>query len=221
MKSSVCLSSLLCLLATVAWGDQPPPAQFTFDGRQYRVAKAAITANIGDPYWCDLYNDGKGKSITWTISFTAESDAANKLPRRFVDFEGFPIPVKNWHDLSGYKTAWDEPHDPKTGERYGLIDNQLISAGRVQIASRNGTEFRIVASGKNEDGKAFSIDAPAVFKGIYVRGSEKDSDETIQARLKEQIDDANLLGTPFKLDFKYGSGVKAGKSFFSPKRSDR
>jgi hypothetical protein len=54
-----------------------------------------------------------------------------------------------------------------------------------------------------------------------VRGSERDSEETIRARLKKQIDDSNLVGTPFTLDFKYDSGVKAGTSFFSPATNDR
>lgn len=161
--------------------------------------------------------------ISWSIGFETESDNEDEFPPPHVDFDGIEISVKNWHNLVGYEAAWDKPINAQTDERYGMVyvyDHQLISDGRVHITGRNGTEFRIVASGKNEEGQTFSIDAPAVFKGIYVRGSERDSDETIRARLREQIDDTNLIGTPFKLDFKYDSGVKAGTSFYSPKTND-
>jgi hypothetical protein len=201
----------------------PHTSKFTFDGRQYQITNAEILAAIGDPYWCDTFNKGKGKTISWGIRFQTETDEEDDddgdMPHPNVDFDGLQIRVKNWYDLAGYEAAWDKPINPETDQRYGMtyvFDHQLISTGRLQIASRKGTEFRIVASGQNEEGQQFSIDAPAVFKGIYVRGSERDSDDTIRARLKQHMDDTNLVGTPFKLDVKYDSGVMAGQSFFSP-----
>jgi hypothetical protein len=204
--------------------DHPTPmprtSKFTFDGREYPIGKAEIVAAIGDPYWCDTYNHGAGKSIAWSISFEAKT-AAGELSPPSVDFDGIQIDVKNknWRDLVGYKTQWNEPINPKTDERYGLTylsDHLLISNGQVQITNRQGAKFQIVASGKDEEGQQFAINAPAEFKGIYVRGSERDSDETIRARLKQYIDDANLTGTPFTLDRKYDSGVRMGQSFYSP-----
>jgi hypothetical protein len=201
-------------------GSAPMPrtSQFTFDGREYQIAKAEIIAEIGDPYWCDTYNKGEGKSISWSISFETETDDDQFLPPS-VNFDGIQVDVKNWHDLVGYETQWNEPINSETNERYGstYVDiHLLISNRQVQITDRQGTKFRIVASGKDEEGNQFAIDAPAEFKGIYVRGSERDSDDTIRARLKQCIDDANLTGTPFKLDYRYDSGVRMGQSFFSP-----
>jgi hypothetical protein len=197
----------------------PNKSQFTFDGHAYQIVKAEIMATIGDPYWCDTYNHGKGKAIAWFILFETESDD-DELSPPSVDFDGIQIDVKNWHDLVGCQTQWTESINPATDDRYGMtyvFDHQLISKGRIQITARDGTRFQVVASGENEYGDKFAINAPAEFMGIYVRGSESDNDETIRARLKQYIDDVHLAGTPFKLGHKYGSGVRMGESIYSPK----
>lgn len=197
----------------------PSTSQFKVDGHEYQIVNAHIVAAIGDPYWCDTYNNGQGKSISWSISFETETDD-NELSPANVDFDVLPIRVKSWHDLVGYETQWTDPINPETDERYGLTyvyDHQLISNGSIRITNRDGTIFQVVASGQNEEGQQFTINAAAEFKGIYVRGSENDTDETIRARLKQYIDDTNLTGTPFELDHKYDSGVRMGQSFYSPK----
>jgi hypothetical protein len=196
----------------------PRSPLFIFGDREYQLSKATISAAVGDPYWCDTYNHGKGKSISWLISFESETDDDDLSPPS-VEINGIQPDVTNWHDLPGYETRWVEAINSETGKRCGLTyvhDHLLISIGRVQILNREGTKFRVWASGENEDGQRFTIDASAEFKGIYVRGSQTDSDKTIRARLNEHIGDANLVSTPFKLDGKYQSGVMAGSSFYSP-----
>ena len=197
----------------------PRKSEFVFDGREYQIVKAEITAAIGDPYWCDTYNHGKGKSISWFILFETESND-DELSPPSVDFDGIQIDVKNWHDLVGYQTQWSDPINPNTDDRYGMTyvyDHQLISRGHIQITGRNGAKFQVVASGQNEGGERFAINAPAEFIGIYVRGSENDNDETIRVRLKQYLDDFNLTGAPFTLGHKYVSGVRMGESFYNPK----
>lgn len=202
--------------------------KFVFQGREYRIEKAEILAAISDPYWCDKYNRGQGKSLSWLIGFeTASSGSRSELgiaefPGPNIDFDGLPIQIKNWHDLKGLEFKWKDPIDPATGEHLGTMyvhDHQSIKNGQVRITSMDGVIFHIVASGQNEEGQEFSIDAPAEFNSIRVHGSEMDNDESIRARLREQIDDSNLSGTPFKLDsdFKYQSGVRGGEAIFTPK----
>lgn len=197
----------------------PTPSKFVFDGHEYRIVTGQITASIGDPYWCDTYNDGNGKAIAWSIHFSTESDDEELSPPN-VDFDGIQIDVPNWHDLVGYSTRWGDAINIETDDRYGMVyvyDHQLISNGSVQITARDGKSFLVEATGQNEQGQRFTIVSPAEFMGIYVRGSEKDSDETIRARLKQYLDDVNLTGTPFMLEHEYGSGVKMGQSFYFPK----
>lgn len=196
----------------------PQTPRFTFDGRDYRIAEATILAAIGDPYWCDTYNNGRGKSISWSICF--ETPADEEGLSRHVEFDGFQVNVRNWHDLVGYRARWSGPINPETNEAYGVTyryDHLLISAGSIQITSRDGTRFRIVASGEDEEGQRFAIDAAAEFRGIYVKGSERDTDETIRARVREYIDDSNLIGSPFELHHQYDSGIRMGHAFYSPK----
>jgi len=194
-------------------------SQFIFDGHQYRIKKAEIVGSIGDPYWCDTYNEGRGKSITWAICFDTETDD-DELPPPHVDFDALQINAKNWCNLVGYRERWSAPINPSTDDRYGLTymyDHQLITSGDIQIMSRDETRFHIVATGQNEEGQQFSINALAEFKGISVRGSERDTDAAIRARLKQYIDDTNLIGTPFTLDYEYDSGIRMGESLYSPK----
>lgn len=98
-----------------------------------------------------------------------------------------------------------------------IFNHQRVAPGRLQIRSRNGVEFEVVASGKNEEGIEFSVEATAVFRGIRVRGSEKDTEETILARLKSQLEVSNLNAGPFKLRHRYESGVGMGEAIFTPK----
>lgn len=204
------------------------PGKFIFQGREYRIEKAEILAAISDPYWCDKYNRGQGKSLSWLIGFETTSDGSRselgmaEFPGPNVDFAGLSIQIKNWHDLNGLEFKWKDPIDPARDESFGsmyVYDHQSIKNGQVRITSRDGVMFHIVASGQNEEGQQFSIDAPAEFKSICVRGSEMDNDESIRRRLREQIDDSNLNSTPFELDsdFKYESGMRGGEAIFTPK----
>ncbi len=98
-----------------------------------------------------------------------------------------------------------------------VYDHQLIAKGNVNIVARDGDMFHIIADGQDLNEKEFKIDAIARFKGVYVDGSEKDTQESIDARLKQFLDLSTLVGSPFKLENEYGSGVKMGQSFFKPK----
>lgn len=192
--------------------------KFLCKGREYRVESAEIMAGISDPYWCDKYNKGKDKDLSWLISIETQTDDP-AFPGPNVDI-GLPIKISNWHNLAPYEKAWTEAVDAATGEGYGtmyIFDHQSIAPGRVQIKSRDGVQFQVVASGKNEEGIDFSLEVTAVFREIRVRGSEKDTDETILARLKSQLDDSNLSAAPFQLDHTYNSGVRMGEAIFSPK----
>lgn len=194
-------------------------SKLVFDGREYKITKGEIVAALGDPYWCDTYNGGKGKSLGWSIEFETDSNDLD-FPSPSVSFDGIQVDIKNWHELVGYQNQWTDAINSETDDRYGLIyvyNHQLISDGRIQIVARDRAKFRIVASGQNEEGQRFTVDGIADFKGIYVHGSEKDSEATIRARLRQYLNDENLTGSPFELDHKYDSGVKMGRAFYSPK----
>lgn len=198
-----------------------------FDGNNYEVGRAEIRGHLADPYWCDTYNKGRGKQLGWSIRFEAverEIDGERLSPS--IDFDGLPpLKVSNWPDLTEMSVTWSTPTKGKTNDRYGLtylFDHQLIVQGSLKIVSRDGIRFRVVASGKNEEGQTFSIDAPAEFVGIYVEGTEKDNDRAIRDRLSKQIAVEHLI--PGKLEFdheiKYENGAAFGQVHFKPKKPD-
>lgn len=193
----------------------------TYDDHVFRISKAEIEATIGDPYWCDTYNHGKGKSIAWFLSFKTEANEGDDEWPPSVQIDGIDLSVKNWHDLTGYETKWDAPTNPDTDEIYGTIyvlEHQLILNGHLAISHRRGNWFQVRASGRDElCGLEFVIDAVAEFTEVRVRGSERDSDETVRDRLRAQIDDSNLEGSPFTLGHRYSSEVKMGEAIYRPK----
>lgn len=209
---------ILTTITASSLKQMPETSRLILDGYEYQIVEAEIVAAISDPYWCDTHNSGHDRSICWGIHIETDSDDDDRPPPS-VEFNWFQGEFKNWHELAGYQSKWTEPINPDTGKRYGLIyvyDHQLITSGGIRITTRNGSRFHIVATGQNEEGQILSIDAPADFKGIYVHGSESDSDESIRSRLRKYIDDVNLSGTPFLLEGKYDSGIGRGESFFSP-----
>lgn len=207
-----------CNTDTSIWTQMSTKSTLMFDGRKYQISRARIFAVIPDPYWCDTYNDGANKGISWFINFQTADDSDQDRPRN-IHFEKLPIRVRNWCNLTGFSTSWDTARDPGSGDSRGWIyidSNILIDEGSVQIVSRNANTFRVVASGRNEEGGEFSIDASAQFVGVDVRGSGLDTDDSIRERLRDFLDDQNLEGTPFKTDRKYDSGVEMGNSVFRP-----
>jgi hypothetical protein len=196
-------------------------SRMVFDGTAYAIDHADIVAALPDPYWCDTYNKGKGKALSWSIRFEAKEKVLDDEPRSpNVEFNGLDfLKIKDWHDLVGTSVTWSKPVNETTGERYGttyVFDHQLIMTGKLEITRRKGTVFSVVASGVNEESQKFEIDAPAKFTGVYVRASGKDNKKTIQSRLLEHLTLDNLRPAPMEFRQKYESGVKMGSAFYTP-----
>lgn len=201
----------------------PEPMQgtprFVYDGQEYEFVTGEIGAVMSDPYWCDKYNGGKGKTISWFISFDGRSKTPGQ-PSPGLSLDYISIDALNWIDLVGFQTRWTSDWNEETNEGYGTITasyDQWISDGHIHIASRNGAEFYVVASGTDEQGKRFAVEGPAVLKGLHVYGSGLDTDETIRARVSDQIEIGNFQSTPFEVKpNNYSSGIAMGSATFSP-----
>lgn len=201
--------------------------RMVFDGREYEISEAQISAVLLDPYRHDTGGRGgkrsEGESLSWSIRFeTKKQEVDGEKISPHVDFDGLRnLKIANWHDLAGLSMSWSEPINDETGERYGLTyvwDHQLITKCNLRIKNREGTKFRVIATGENERGDSFSIDAPATFAGVRVDASGKDSDETVRARIAKQLSLANLKAgaLEFRTDDKYEDGMKMGSAMFAP-----
>lgn len=199
---------------------KPKSPRYVFAGRAHEIGRGRIVASLADPYWCDQYNQGQGKQLAWSIAFDAKSKTGTPVPPT-LEFHGMDVEVNDWRRLVGYKAKWNDAINPNTGQLYGMAfrkEHLNISKGSVEVVDRDGTRFHVVAQGEDEEGQPFEIDGWAEFQGIYVRGSERDTHETILARLQAKIATTNLSGSPFKLNgAKYNSGVRMGDAFFRPK----
>jgi hypothetical protein len=199
--------------------------RFTFDGQEEEISVAEIVATLPDPYWFDTYNNGEAKSLRlrWSIRIVAkEREIEGELLSPHVDFDGLDnLKIANWHDLVGITVSWSEPINDETGERYGMTyvwDHQLITNGKLRITDRDGTTFRVIASGENEQGQSFSIDAPVKFVGVIVHASGRDSDEQVRERLSKHLSLTNVKPAPleFRDEDKYEDGMKMGSALYTP-----
>ena len=118
--------------------DQQPP-----------FIRGHISAVLPDPYWCDTYNQGRGKDMVWEIFLYYEDD----LPIEFR--AGLGIKVNSWEEIDGFSTKWDKPINPILREGYGMaaysegaaFRHGWINQGEVAISRISPLQFRIQAAG--------------------------------------------------------------------------
>jgi hypothetical protein len=200
----------------------PKRNRLIFDGHEYSVDRAKNVGALADPYWCDTYNKGRGKSFLWSIQFDAEERIINDDSHApSVGFDGLNfLTIANWQQLLGISLSWSAPICTSTGKRYGMtydLAHHLIVKCELRITQCDGCEFHVVASGENEEGQAFEIDAPAKFLGVYVHGSGRDTDESVRERLSGYLSLDNLKAGPLEFRHKYESGVEMVTAFFEPR----
>jgi hypothetical protein len=46
---------------------------FKFNGHEFPVANARLSASLADPVWCDQCNKGAGKALSWSRTKTARN----------------------------------------------------------------------------------------------------------------------------------------------------
>jgi hypothetical protein len=191
--------------------------RFVFDGVEYEIAEAKISGYLPEPERPDVRN----KALQWSIYFKAIDNEEDEdfVAAPHVDFDGLEsLAVRDWRNLAGISASWSRPINDETNSRYGMTydgEHQLITRCTLKIVSRNGTQFRVVATGENESGQSFAIDAAAEFAGIRVEGTDKDNEKTVENRLSQNISIANLKAGPYELDPRF-EPLNVGHGLFEP-----
>ena len=198
----------------------PPVSEVSsiiFDGNEFPVTRARIWAKIPDPYWCDRYNQGNGKSILWTVELATKQPANTEdLMPPILELDLMPSGLRNWHELVGHVEKWSTPNTSHAS--IFVYDHQSISKGEFKILERDGAKFRVVGNGIDLEGNQLEFSVVAEFEGVWVDGSGNDSQESIDARLEQYLDIGNFQNSRFKLaEEEYTSGVKMGHAFFKPR----
>ena len=201
----------------------PARSTFKLDGHRFAFKSCSIMAYLGDPYWCDKYNNGAGKELSWGMEFCADSINLNdEFVAPQIDIDALPVDLKNWHQLSGVSVKGVKPINPRTEERYGMVymyGHNQITKCTIHIRSRRLSRFRVSVSGRDEEGHTFEVDASVPFWGVRVGASEHDSAKTVTARLSDVLDVSNLTASRFKLrGHRYDSGVEMASMVFKPSR---
>ncbi|MFO0820553.1 MAG: hypothetical protein U1A77_21580 [Pirellulales bacterium] len=191
---------------------------FKFNGHEFPVAHARLSASLADPVWCDQCNKGAGKALSWSLELEADEREVNgDLIAPSIDINDLPITPKSWPELAGQSAEWHTPLRPETGDRYGMTyvwDHKLIREAKVSIGRRDGLCFQVSVEGASEEGEEFRVQAEAPFTGVQVHFSGADTAESVIARLALVLDTSSLQPGPFKTNrAKYNAGYRQ----FTPK----
>jgi hypothetical protein len=205
------------------------PRHFHLKDLHFSIDSAEIIASIMDPYWNKQYNQSHEIQLNWSLDIeTRDKTIKGEIWAPHIYHETLHFPIRRWKDLSGQTVSWDSPFDEKTGEANGgfyVFEHEDISQATMIIAQRKGTRFKVQWEGLcnvfwDEDYREnvpFSIETWADFKGILVRGSERDTNETMSEHLSAFIDVADFHQHPIEhSSHKYESGVGMASSRFVP-----
>jgi hypothetical protein len=197
--------------------------------RRFQIATAKITGAISDPYWCDKYNGGKGKELTWEIEVETKGRMFDGESWRPNLGHSMVLPVRRWIDLEGQSRSWKVAVDRKTGEPNGsfyVFEHADIPRATLTFGRRKGNAFRIDWDGEchvhwsepYRKNVPFFLTALATFDGVDVHGSERDDKTAFRDRLGEYLDADDFRAGPIRRDeHEYKNGVRLASVHFPPK----
>ena len=198
-------------------------ADLSFD-----IESATLCAAMADPYWCDTYNSGNGKSLLWALdvrTVPAEVDGEKWSP--YVYHHGMALSARCWTLLAGQSISWDAPYD-ENGESNGgfyVWEHGDISFGELKIVNRTGVELDVEWSGvcavnwneKHGEKVEFSLKTNVRFRDINVRGNENDTLVTLGERLSKFLDLGGLVQGDLESNgHSYESGIAMANCKFFP-----
>lgn len=229
-----CISlSLFVVLLAVCFGCDPrrnmtpeeivgAPSIFRFSHNKYPITSATLSGFINDPEWCDQYNEGKGKALTWLLEIHGAQIANDDLGPPQVSFDGLDIHVSDWLQINGFTQNWSEWMNPRTGDRYAMTYHSgydSVASGDVAVVGRHENLFRVISSGGTDDTTPFSIDATFTFTGVTVHGSPDEDEAALKRRLDAELPNNDLVLSLFERDNAGDREMVIAK--FSPRNSDR
>ena len=196
----------------------------------FEIRSAVLQASISDPYWCDTYNKGDQKELSWGIDVhTKETDLDGDRWAPYVYHQSLKYPIRHWMELAHQKVVWDAPYDEESGVPNGgfyVWEHGSINKGELRILDRDGADFHIEWEGdcnvywddKYGEHVPFSLQTVAGFKEVYVHGNEIDSNDTFMDRLAAYIDPNDFVQQAIeKNGHCYSSGVGMAHCRFLPK----
>ena len=177
------------------------PSSFHFSENEYPISSATVAGWLNDPVWCDEFNDGKGKSLQWSLEIEGASIPADDLGSPRVSFDGLDIDITRWKDLDGFNQSWSDWKNPRTGDRYAMTyhsGHDSVELGELRVIARHQNEFRVAAHGGMPNTTPFELNATFTFTKITVVGNATDDEKSLQQRLDDALPDNDLVLSTFE-----------------------
>jgi hypothetical protein len=198
--------------------------QLVLKDRVFEIAEATLTAGIPDPHWSHKYDPGGNAGLAWALTVDAkeqEFDDTVWEPR--VYHEELYFPVRRWMDVAGQSVTHDADANEEAGTVY-LFEHEGISRGTLRFFERDGLRFRFEWDGlcdlfweePYDQDVPFTIQGWATFTEVMVRGSARDTDASVRARLAEYLDPDDFVQHPLQAGPPYQDGVRSAHARFTP-----
>jgi hypothetical protein len=198
--------------------------------REFELESGTLGASISDPYWSTKYDPKGDPSLCWSLEFKAKGrvfDGERWKPKISCDILRFPI--RRWFEIEGQEVSWDSPFEEKSGEPNGnfyVFEHADIAAATLHFVERDKLRFRVTWQGRcnvfwnDEYGEdvPFSLEGWAEFKRVRVKGSERDTEKALRARLESYLYAGDFDEQPMKVGpHSYEDGVKMAEMTFVPR----
>lgn len=203
---------------------------FTLDGVIFGIESATLAASVPDPYWCDTYNDGEGKELSWQLDVRMEEVEVDDAPwEPSIYHHSLLLPVRRWMEIEGQTITWVTACDPETDEPNGgfyVWEHEDIPRAVLRFLTRNGTGFQLSWEGECNvfwderfgENVPFRLQTVASFTGVLIHGSERDTAETMRQRLSQFLDPDDFIQGPVERGTHcYQTGVGMVSCVFKPK----
>jgi len=122
--------------------------KFTVGDLQFGVAYAGLLGVILDPYWCDKYNGGRDKEISWCLNVHATPVKIDgEIWEPSAEWGELQFNVQLWFDIVGVTVSWDSPREPVSGAGYGtfgVFEYEEIRSGMITFIDRTGNTLLMV-----------------------------------------------------------------------------
>jgi hypothetical protein len=198
--------------------------QLVLKDRVFEIAEATLGAYIPDPHWSRKYDPHGHAGLSWALTVEAkEAEFGDDVWEPRVYHEELRFPVRRWIDLAGQTVTFDPDRDEEAGTLY-VFEHAPISRGTLRFLERDGLRFRFEWEGFGDvfwsepyyEDVPFTIHGWATFTEVVVRGSARDDDASIRARLAEHLDPDDFVQHPLQTGHPYDDGVRSAEAIFTP-----
>lgn len=197
--------------------------------RKFVISAGVVSATLEDPHWVARYDGPREPRLFWSICFDTvgqEFDREMWEPSSYI--EALSLDIRDWRSLSGVRIEWKDRATAPEGSAFYVFGHEPIKTGALSFGPRDKRTFQVHWSGgcdiywdeEFHQDVPFAISGTAEFAGVTANCSERDTLQSVTARLAAHLDLDCLHPGEFEvLPHSYQDGTRLARCRFLPKCS--